>query len=167
MASQITRKLMGLTLLVALGWCVPAVAQGPWGGGGGGVGGQGGQGGQPGQPGGGIGRGGMMGQPGMGMGMMPPMNTSVAIAVTADSLYIVMGNRVLRLDPKTLAVLAQKDLPSPMPMGGPGMGQPGMGMPGMGQPGMGMPGMGQPGMPGQPGQPGMPQMQPQMQPQGQ
>ncbi|MBI5831771.1 MAG: hypothetical protein HZB16_05575 [Armatimonadetes bacterium] len=140
MADRKKQTVYGWTLLVVLGLCAAAVAQGPWGGqAGGGQGGQG-QGNRPG----GMGMG--MGMPGMGMpmmGMPPGANNTPVIAVATDCIYVVISNRIFRLDPKTLAVLAQKDLPMPTPQ------MPGM--PGGGMPGGGMPGGGMPGQPMQPG----------------
>ena len=134
MAESKRRTVYGWTLLAALGLCAAAVAQGPWG-----QAGQAGQGGQGQGRQGGMGMGMGMGMPGMGMpgmGMPPGGNSTPVMQVTADSLYIMVSGRVFRLDPKTLAVLAQKDLPMPTPQmpGMPGGGMPGGGMPGGMQP---------------------------------
>jgi hypothetical protein len=107
-----------LALTVGIAAVVAAVAQGPNGFGNAGAGAAGGAGaGQMGGPG---------GPPGGGPGGGPSM------AVTEDAVFVLMGPRIMRLNPKTLKIEATAELPRPTPPagGGPGgMGGPGGGMP--------------------------------------
>ncbi len=114
----------------------------------------GGPGGFPGGPGGGF-----PGGPGgpMMMGGGGPQLTATEVGV-----YVLMGNRLVAFDPKTLRKVAEAEVPMPQPQFGPG-GPGGPGFPG-GGPGFG-PGQrpdprggqrGRPGAPGAPGAPGVP-----------
>ena len=50
----------------------------------------------------------------MGPGRGGPQASS-GIAVTTQAVYVVMGPRIFKLDPDTLKVLAQAELPRPEP----------------------------------------------------
>lgn len=82
---------VGFAALVALALSVAAVAQGPQGG--------------PGGPGGPMGP----GRPG------GPMGPPTSVAATEDAVFVTVGPRIYRLDPRSLAVEAEMDLPRPEP----------------------------------------------------
>jgi len=98
MAGKIEKRTAGLGLaLLAVGLVTAAMAQGPRGGGR---------------------DGGPQGRPGPDL-LPPPPAAAAAMVISGDGLFVLTGPTVVKINPKTMEVVSQKELPKPALPGAP------------------------------------------------
>jgi len=99
MVGKMEKRTAGLGLaLVAIGLVTAAMAQGPRGGGR---------------------DGGPQGRPGLEQMPPPPHAAGAAMVISGDGLFVLTGPTVVKINPKTMEVVSQKELPRPALPGAP------------------------------------------------